>query len=477
MVTQAPKRSAVAAALLFTLSCVGLIIFVWTEFGGSIPFAPEGYHFNVRFTDTSLLVPNADVRIAGVNVGKVSAVSHSGIASIATIDMQQKFAPIPDDTEAILRQKTLLGEAFVELSSGTATAPKLPDGGTLRESQVQHTQALDQVLGSFNTQTQQNLQSFLYGTYDALAGEGADLNNAIGNLDPTFSTLNALVQVLNAQQSNVKSLISNTATVLGTVGDRGAQLESLITSGDGVLSATAERNAQLTATVKALPPFLSQLRTTLVRLNTTLGLANPTLIALRPVAPLLKPALSNVITLSGPAVKLLHQAPGLINAANAALPAITRFLTAFKPAVDSLVPAEQQVIPMMNFISLYPTDVTSAMANLGADLEATAPAVGEVGGADAHYLRATLTLTPETLFGLSQRPPSNRHNAYHAPGELAEIGEGGLESSDCRNTSNASLTTIITSVLGNNTSPCRVQPGFTYNGLTQYYPHVTAAPK
>jgi hypothetical protein len=30
MVTQAPKRSAVIAALAFTLSCIGLMVFVWT---------------------------------------------------------------------------------------------------------------------------------------------------------------------------------------------------------------------------------------------------------------------------------------------------------------------------------------------------------------------------------------------------------------------------------------------------------------
>jgi phospholipid/cholesterol/gamma-HCH transport system substrate-binding protein len=475
MVTQAPKRSAVAAALLFTLSCVGLIIFVWTEFGGTIPFSAEGYRIKVTFTDTSLLVPNADVRIAGVNVGKVSAVSHSGIDSIATINLQQKFAPIPADTRAILRQKTLLGEAFIELSTGTATARKLPDGGALATGQVDHTQALDQVLGSFNTETQQNLQSFLYGTYNALAGQGENLNAAIGNLEPTFDTLNAVVHVLNDQQGNLRSLISNTATVLGTVGDRGAQLESLITSGDQVLSATAARNTQLTATVNALPPFLSQLRTTLGTLNTTLGLANPTLIALRPVAPLLKPALSNVIKLSGPAVSLLHQVPALLNDGTAALPAITRFLTAFKPAADNLLPAEQELVPLMNLVSLYPTDLTSAMANLGADLEATAPSLE---GGTAHYLRSSLTLSPESLFGLAQRPPSSRHNAYHSPGELANLGSsGGLESSDCRNTGNASLTSIVTSVLGGNTTPCKVQPGFTYNGITQYYPHVTRAPR
>ena len=72
MVTQAPKRSAVLAAVAFALSCVGLIIFVWTQFGGTIPFAPQGYRVHALFKETGLLVPNADVRISGVNVGKVA---------------------------------------------------------------------------------------------------------------------------------------------------------------------------------------------------------------------------------------------------------------------------------------------------------------------------------------------------------------------------------------------------------------------
>lgn len=74
MVTQAPRRSAVLAALAFTLSCIGLMIFVWTQFGGTIPFAAQGYRIRALFKETGLLVPNADVRISGVNVGKVAAV-------------------------------------------------------------------------------------------------------------------------------------------------------------------------------------------------------------------------------------------------------------------------------------------------------------------------------------------------------------------------------------------------------------------
>src|ERR1700761_8188121 len=105
MVTQAPKRSRVAIAIAFALSCVGLIIFVWTQFGGTIPLAPQGYRVKAVFTETGLLVPTADVRISGVNVGKVVSVQPRGTHSLVTRDLQQHFAPIPAGTRAILREK------------------------------------------------------------------------------------------------------------------------------------------------------------------------------------------------------------------------------------------------------------------------------------------------------------------------------------------------------------------------------------
>src|SRR2546421_8986574 len=291
MVTQAPKKSAVLAALAFTLSCVGLIIFVWTQFGGTIPFAPQGYRIQALFKETGLLVPHADVRIAGVNIGKVAAVEARGVNSYVTMDIVHQYAPLPADTHAILRQKTLLGEAYVQLSTGNGAGPKFPDGGTIPSSQIEPSQQLDQVLGSFDKPTQRNLQALLSGSYRALAGRGQELNDTIGNLDPTFTELAAVVGALDQQRSDVRRLISNSGIVLTTVGDRAADLQTLIRAGDQVLSATASRNRDLTATVDALPPFLSELRTTLGTLNTTLGIARPSLQALKPAAPLLKPAL------------------------------------------------------------------------------------------------------------------------------------------------------------------------------------------
>jgi virulence factor Mce-like protein len=476
MVTQAPKRSAVLAALAFALSCIGLMIFVWTQFGGSVPFAPQGYRLHALFKETGLLVPNADVRISGVNVGKVASVDARGLNSLVTMDIQHQYAPIPVDTRAILRQKTLLGEAYVELSTGTAAGPKFPDGGTIPTSQIADTQALDQVLGSFDKPTQQNLQALLNGTGDALAGRGQDLNDAIGNFDPFATQLAAVVGVLNQQSNNLQLLINNGGVVLNTLADRSADVQSLVTSGDQVLSATAARDTALTQTFNALPPFLAQLRTTLVALNSTLGFAKPALAALRPAAPLLTPALSEVIQLSGPAVKLLREAPSLLNAANAALPAITRFTKAFHPALDAILPAARELAPIITFVALYRQELVAAMGNLAADLEATAPAQTTasnegIPAGRADYLRAISMIGRESVYGHTVREPTSRANAYFSPGELSHLG-GGLLAANCNNTGNPSQVPLP---FGN--VPCRVQPPFNWgNGvLSSYYPHLRRA--
>jgi virulence factor Mce-like protein len=481
MVTQAPKRSAVFAAIAFTLSCVGLMVFVWTQFGGTVPFAPQGYRVHALFSETGLLVPNADVRISGVNVGKVADVQARGLNSYVTLNIDHQYEPLPADTRAILREKTLLGEAYVELSTGTRSGPQLPDGGSIPASQVQHTEQLDQVLGSFNTPTQHNLQAVLDGTYESLAGRGEDLNNVIGNLDPTLTELSAVVGVLNQQQGNLRSLISNSATVLNTLGDRSADLQSLINAGDQVLSTTAARNTDLTNTVNALPPFLSELRTTLTTLNGSLGLAKPSLQALKPVAPLLTPALADVISLSGPADRLLREAPALLSDANRALPAITRFTVAFHPAVDAILPAAQQLAPVIAFMGVYSKELVAAMGNLAATLQGEASAntaypVGTAPAGMAHYLRAVIGVNNETAYGQSTREPTDRHNAYFSPGELANLASG-LYSSDCNNVNNKAQVPVPSANV-----PCRVQPAFHWGKFAPatpsgYYPHLKAAAK
>jgi virulence factor Mce-like protein len=469
MVTQAPRRSAVAIALAFTLSCVGLMIFVWTQFGGTIPFSPQGYRVKAVFNETGLLVPNADVRIAGVNVGKVTSVQAQGTHSLVTMNIQQQYAPIPRDTRAILREKTLLGEGFIALSSGDGQGPKLPDGGTIPSAQIAPTQQLDQVLNSFTTPVQHDLQAFLIGTGAALHGRGQSLSDAFGNFDPTATQLNAIIQVLNQQQGNLQSLIANGATVLTSLGDRGTALRDLISSGDSVLSATAAQDRSLTATVNAMPAFLAQLRTTLGRVNRTLQIAHPSLTALQGVAPRVKPALQALSAATPALVALLREAPGVLRVADRALPSVNRFIGELKPVGDALLPAAQQLAPVINVLAEYRQNIVNAMALLSSTMIARAPAattqsVGGIPAGMANYIRIGLTLGPDSVWGATSRNPAVRYNPYPAPGEAGDIASGGLKAASC-----------VGAGAGN--VPCTLQPGYPWgHGIgTTYYPRITAA--
>ena len=71
MVKEAPSAGRMIAMIAFALSCVGILLYLWLVFGGSVPLRPEGYRFKVKFPEATQLAQEADVRISGVNVGKV----------------------------------------------------------------------------------------------------------------------------------------------------------------------------------------------------------------------------------------------------------------------------------------------------------------------------------------------------------------------------------------------------------------------
>src|SRR5205085_7808306 len=110
MQKQAPTVGRLLVMVGFALSCFGLLLFLWLAFGGPTPFAPKGYRFTTSFGEATQLAKEADVRISGVSVGKVKDIE-TGLdgRSKATIQLEAQYAPLPKNSKAILRQKTLPG--------------------------------------------------------------------------------------------------------------------------------------------------------------------------------------------------------------------------------------------------------------------------------------------------------------------------------------------------------------------------------
>ena len=126
MSKRAPSTTQLLVIAGFALSCFGILLFLWITFGGPTPFKAKPYEIKVPFNEATQLAEQSDVRISGVNVGKVQNIelAPNGKQALATIDIDDKYAPMPESTRAILRTKTLLGETYVELTPGQRRRPR-----------------------------------------------------------------------------------------------------------------------------------------------------------------------------------------------------------------------------------------------------------------------------------------------------------------------------------------------------------------
>jgi phospholipid/cholesterol/gamma-HCH transport system substrate-binding protein len=418
----APSFGRIALMVAFALSCFGLVLFLWLAFGGPVPLKPKGYRVSASFAEASQLSTEADVRISGVPVGKVKAIEPDAKTgrSLVTMELDAKYSPLPSDAKAMLRQKTLLGETYVELTPGTEQARKVPEGGRLAPGNVAKTVELDEILRTFDPQTRAAFQDWMQTQAEAISGHGRDVNDALGNLGPFAEDASELVDILNRQQPAVQRLISDTGVVFEALTERDGQLRDLIENSNRVFQTTARRDRELQETFVALPTFERESRETINRLTQFARETDPLVTQLRPAARELSPTLEELSALAPDLKALFRDLGPLFDASEKGLPAAERVLEDLRPLLGQLDPALRQLNPVLDFLGLYKRELTAFFANTVAATQATT--VSNKG--PLHYLRTQNPLNPENLAAYPKRLPTNRPNPYTLPGNFDQIRTG-----------------------------------------------------
>jgi phospholipid/cholesterol/gamma-HCH transport system substrate-binding protein len=426
MSKQAPSAARILTMIAFAASCVGLLLFLWISFGGSTSLGPRGYEISAEFDQATELGSQADVRISGVNVGKVLSVSldrHTGLTK-AVMEIDPQFAPRPVDTRAILRQKTLLGETYVELSPGSPTARKLPDGATLPRGQIAPTVQLDQILSTFDPKTRRAFEIWMQQQGTALTGRGEDLNAALGELYPFATNVDAVLAVLNRDSAATSTLLNDGGQVFSSIARSPAALQQLIINANAAFSATAAQSSALAQTIKAFPPFLLATKTTVDRLNRFAQTTQPLVDELRPAAVQLTPTLRALAVLAPQLKRLLVDLGPLTKASRAGVPGLEQFLTGSVPLLTRAKPYLGGVIPVLDYLNTYRREIAGFFASGTAAAQATAPTAANANKL-LHYVRVASPINPETLTDYSNRLSTNRGNPYLVPGGYTAL-IGGL---------------------------------------------------
>src|SRR4051812_2601817 len=361
------KALRIPVMILFTAGCFGLLLFLWQSFGGSVPLRAQKYELRVSFPEATSLAQAADVRIAGVDVGKVGTLKLDRITNgeAATLLIDRQFAPLPRNTRAILREKTLLGETFVELTPGDPRSGTLADHSVLPRGQVEGTTQLDEILRTFDPKTKAAFRDWVAESGKQISGTApTDLNDALGNLADFAGDGADVLRTLHLQRTAVRQVVRNTGVVFAALNERKGQLRQLIENSQRTFSATAARDDALAETFRVFPTFLDESKATADRLTTFAINTRPLINELKPVADNLGPTIQDVSALSPDLTRLFIHLKPVIRAAPKTLPEASRFLRGARPVLAQLHPFLQELNPILSYLN-YQSSITAGFLSIG----------------------------------------------------------------------------------------------------------------
>jgi phospholipid/cholesterol/gamma-HCH transport system substrate-binding protein len=500
MQKRAPTLANILVILLFALSCFGLLLFLWESFGGPVPLKPKGYRVSISFPRTLALAEQADVRISGVTVGHtISLKAQPNGRTQVVIEVGSQFAPLHRTDRVILRQKTLLGETYVQILPGPRSSAVLPDGAQVSDANVEPVVTLDDILSVFSPEVRHAFQVWMQSLAVGVKNQGEAINASFAELNPFVEHANRLVTLLAAQEGALRGVVRGTGEVFDALTAREGDLRGLITNGEVTFKALAHSSQDFAQTFREFPAFERSSITAFRSLDTFAADASPLLIQLQPVERELSSLLGTAKTFTPPFNSFVTNLGPLTTAAKKGFGSVSTELNLTTPLIENVIPVLRNLDPFLQYASEYVPELQSFFANLSSAAQSHDVNKNDPTGPQEHYLRTMLVLNPEGLAVYPQRTGNNRANPYFKQGSFATLGSGlqVFSNGNCANSApavsgpaNETVSeTIIKQIIEFKVANapekpnqvgapgCNQQAPFTFNGQTGQFPHVAPSGK
>ncbi|MDX6287499.1 MAG: phospholipid/cholesterol/gamma-HCH transport system substrate-binding protein [Frankiales bacterium] len=257
----------------------------------------NAYEVTVIFRDVTALAAQSSVRVNDVPVGDVDKVdpclanavgcpapSVENNTFLAKVTVRiKKSVTLPENAVAAIKQTSLLGEKYVELSapSGQQATGKLAPGSFIQEERSRSVPDLEEVFGALSlllngggleqlqtistelsaalTGRESNVKGFLHQIDTFIGGLDANKSEIVRALD----SLNRLSKSLVDQKQTIATALTNIAPGLKILADQEPDLakllEALARLGDVASRVIRETKADTVASLQSLDPVLTKL--------------------------------------------------------------------------------------------------------------------------------------------------------------------------------------------------------------------------
>ena len=276
---------ALAAAVFALSSCSSQFTGIYDlPLPGGADLGDHPYTVKAHFKDVLDLVPQSGVKVNEVPVGRVEDIQLAPDGWTAEVTMRVNGdITLPANALAMLRQSSLLGEKYVELSAppqGEAEG-KLADGALIPIARTNRNTEIEEVLGALsmllNGGGVEQLQNITQELNAALAGNEPDLRATLTNLDTLVGTLdesksditaaidgvNTLAATLAGEKDRLAGAIDSLGPGLQVLNDQRSQLVTMLQSLDSLSDVAVDTvnasQADIVADLRALTPALQKL--------------------------------------------------------------------------------------------------------------------------------------------------------------------------------------------------------------------------
>lgn len=246
------------------LAVCALTAFALVAVFGEVRFA-AGKIYYAEFTNVSNLRQGKLVRIAGVEVGKVTKISINPDATVRVAFTAEDSVTLTEGTQAVIRYDNLFGDRYLALEEGAGGLAVLRPGQTIPLARTKPALDLDALIGGFkplfralnpdqvNALSEQLLQAF--------QGQGP-------NIASFLDQAAALTNTLADRDQLIGQVVDNLNVVLGSLGGQSDRLDQAVLSLSQLVHGLAERKTEISnavaytnAAAGSIADLLSQART------------------------------------------------------------------------------------------------------------------------------------------------------------------------------------------------------------------------
>ncbi len=220
MITSRTKKQLIAFVIL---TLVG-VTFVGARYARlDRLFYDSAYTVNAHFDESGGIFAGAEVTYRGVHIGQVEKMklSSKGVDVLLSIDKSSE--KIPEDSVALVGNKSAVGEQYVELQPQTDKGPYLADGSEIATSKTEVPVSTTEILTNLSALVESVPQSDLRTVVSEMGAAFKDSGPSIAQI---IDTSNSFIETANANFDTTTALIRDSRVVLQTQVDKGSAIRS-----------------------------------------------------------------------------------------------------------------------------------------------------------------------------------------------------------------------------------------------------------